>query len=191
MQLSSSFRTSSRFKKTKIDKTNHINERKALGFYEDKFDFENALFSINIELFEFTNYFRSKKEPMFKYVKSEYKRLMYGKSNLDEEYDMKLVNVDDTFNEMKIKKLYADTHSIKINALPLMYKLKNKQNPNLQFFVIMEDNIFKVCFIDIYHLAIPTKEQDAKSKYEENRNNKISLEELKIAKTSIKELVNV
>ncbi len=167
-----------RFYNTTIDKTDYINNRKSLGFGEDDFDFSKALYSVNIKSLEFTNYFRSKKEPMFKYVKSEYKKLLSHRADLDDEYEMKLVNVDDKFNEIKITKIFTETHQIKLLKLPLIYKLKNKINPNLQFFVMSENSIFKVCFIDIYHLAIPTKEQDAKSKYLENENNEISLEEL-------------
>jgi hypothetical protein len=178
MHFDKQLNNNNRFKKIQIDKTNYINERKSLGFGEDEFDFSKALKSINIKPLEFTNYFKGKKDVLYKYVRKEYKKLINKIANLDEEYEMKLVNVDDNFNDIKIKKLYSDTHNIKIHTLPLMYKLKNLNNPNLQFYVVNEKNIFKVCFIDIYHLALPTKDEDTKTKYELNENNNYCLSNL-------------
>lgn len=72
--------------------------------------------------------------------------------NLDEEYEMKFVNLDNKFNELKIK-----TINKRIKNLLRLYKLKNLDNQELQFYVKQEEKKYKVCFIDIYHLAIPTK----------------------------------
>ena len=74
------------------------------------------------------------------------------KVNLDEEYEMKFVNLDNKFNELKIK-----TINKRIKNLLRLYKLKNLDNQELQFYVKQEEKKYKVCFIDIYHLAIPTK----------------------------------
>lgn len=72
--------------------------------------------------------------------------------NLDEEYEMKFVNLDNKFNELKIK-----TINKRIKNLLRLYKLKNLDHQKLQFYVKQEEKKYKVCFIDIYHLAIPTK----------------------------------
>lgn len=166
-------------KKIEIDKTNHIKNRKSLGFGDDKFIFDNALKSIDISYLEFVNYFSSNKDMMYKFTKKEYKRLLFGMVNLDEEYEMKAVNVEYGFNEFKIKTLWEKTLGKNIDILPVMFKLKCWENENLQFYVVSKDNCFNVCFIDIYHLGIPTKEQDTKSIYNEHRGKQYGLDNLK------------
>lgn len=44
--------------------------------------------------------------------------------NLDEEYEMKFVNLDNKFNELKIKTIYSKTINKRIENLPRLYKLK-------------------------------------------------------------------
>ena len=60
-----------------------------------------------------------------------------------------------------------------------MYKLKNLTNNELQFYVRNENSKYKVCFIDIFHLAIPTKHQNTKAMYEVYSCNSYGLEHLK------------
>lgn len=178
MHLGKQF-SSNKFNSNTIDKSNHISNRKSLGFGDDEFDFDDALKSVNISCLEFTNYFDNSKDPMLKFTKKEYKRLLYGKVNLDEEYEMKLVNVEYLFNELKIKKIYSDTLGKEIKKLPLIYKLRNEQNKELQFYVTALNKKFKVCFIDIYHLAIPTKVQNTKAIYESHCHKNYCLSNLK------------
>ena len=169
---------SNRFKKNKIDLTNHIKDRKSFGFGSDKFDFSNSLKSINIKHLKFTNYFKSRKDVMFRYTRGEYKKLINNKADLDNDYEMKIVNIDEKDNELKIKELYEKTQNIKLHKFPMMYKLKNWINPNFQLYVINENKTFKVCFIDIYHLAIPTNVEDVDMKYDLNKNNNYCLSNL-------------
>lgn len=179
MHLEKQFKSNEFKKRIKIDKTNHISERRSLGFSEDKFDFSEALKSINLSYLEFTNFFPNKKDVKFKFFRIEYNRLLNCIANLDDEYEMKVVNTEDGFNELKLKMIYSDTCGKEIREFPLMYKLKNLRNEEIQFYVISKDEIYKVCFIDIYHLAIPTKEQDATTKYIINSGNRYGLDNLK------------
>lgn len=93
--------------------------------------------------------------------------------NLDEEYEMKFVNLDNKFNELKIK-----TINKRIKNLLRLYKLKNLDHQKLQFYVKQEEKKSKVCFIDIYHLAIPTKTQNTKQIFKEHVNDMVDLKEL-------------
>lgn len=93
--------------------------------------------------------------------------------NLDEEYEMKFVNLDNKFNELKIK-----TINKRIKNLLRLYKLKNLDHQKLQFYVKQEEKKYKVCFIDIYHLAIPTKTQNTKQIFKEHVNDIVDLKEL-------------
>lgn len=166
-----------RFKKITIDKTNHINNRHILGFGDDSFDFSEALTSISVEVLEFVNFFPSKNDSRFKFVQRKCKELKYGNADLDNEYEMKYVNVEDNFVKLKIKTIYEQTSGKRIYKLPKIYKLKNLINKELQFYVISYDKHFKVCFIDIYHLAIPTSTQDTKSIFYKHADDKINLNE--------------
>lgn len=179
MPLENRFKANRFNKRIEIDKTNRIGERKSLGFGDDKFDFGSALKSVDIDYLEFINYFPRRKDSKFKFVKSEYLKLLNGTANLDERYEMKLVNVEDGFNEVKITLIYSKTLEKNIEHLPLMYKLKNLEDKQLQFYVINENNSFKVCFIDIYHLAIPTKKQNTKDEYNAYCLNRYGLENLR------------
>lgn len=179
MHLEKQF-SSNRFKrKIEIDKTNHVGERRSLGFGDDKFDFSDALKSVNINYLEFTNFFSRRKDSKFKFVKTEYLKLSNGTANLDETYEMKLVNTEDNFNEIKLSFIYSETLGKPINVFPLMYKLKNLKDKQVQFYIISDNNKFKVCFIDIYHLAIPTKKQNTKEEYNSKSYNGYGLENLK------------
>ena len=109
MPLENRFKANRFNKRIEIDKTNRIGERKSLGFGDDKFDFGGALKSVDIDYLEFINYFPRKKDSKFKFVKSEYLKLLNGTANLDERYEMKLVNVEDGFNEVKITLIYSKT----------------------------------------------------------------------------------
>ena len=51
-------------------------------------------------------------------------------------------------------------------------------NQELQFYVKQEKKKYKVCFIDIYHLAIPTKTQNTKQIFKEHVNDIVDLKEL-------------
>lgn len=179
MHLGKRFNNNNKFNRIEIDKSNHIKERKSLGFGEDKFNFDDALKSTNIPYLEFTNYFGGSKDPMLKFTKKEYKKLLCGNVDLDSEYEMKLVNVEYGFNELKIKKIYSDTLGKTVRDLPLIYKLRNEQNKELQFYVTSTNGSFKVCFIDIYHLVIPTKEQNTKEIYEKHSWKSYCLSNLK------------
>lgn len=48
----------------------------------------------------------------------------------------------------------------------------------LQFYVKKEEKKSKVCFIDIYHLEIPTKTQNTKQIFKEHVNDIVDLKEL-------------
>ena len=98
--------------------------------------------------------------------------------NLDEEYEMKFVNLDNKFNELKIKTIYSKTINKRIKNLLILYKLKNLDHQKLQFYVKQEEKKYKVCFIDIYHLAIPTKTQNTKQIFKEHVNDIVDLKEL-------------
>ncbi len=164
-------------------KNNHIADRSILDFGDDKFNFDDALKSVNIPIWSFTNYFKNRKDVMFKFTKREYSKLLNGTADLDNEYEFKTLEFNGSINLQKYLDIYSETIGYTITQLPIIYRFKNINNANLQFYVSSENKKIKVIFIDIYHLGILANDSETgKSSfenYEQNKNNNYCLSNLK------------
>ncbi len=168
-------------------KTN--NSRNMFGSPTCKIDFGESLKSVNIEMCMFTNYFANKKI-FYKFVKKNINDIVNNRISLVDSnfFETKLVNIDnDFFLELKIENILKLTTEKKVRTIPTLYKFKELNNKELQYYVekIDVDN-FVVRFIDLYHLVIPAPDYErgetrehSKEKYELHKNDKINLSEIK------------
>jgi len=150
-------------------------------------NFNNAMNSVNLSMFNFTNFFY-KKSPLVKAFKKEYGGLKNGSIDIDDnnKYAATIVNYSDRALELKIKTIIEKTRNVRVNQLPLMYKYKNKQNPELQFYVANNtNNEYEVLAIDLYHLLIPAPD---KSRHETTEHSKEKYEQYKLADYNLSEL---
>lgn len=149
------------------------------------FDFSACKKSSNIAEDNFTNYFKNRKE-LYKYVKREYLRFRNNDFDLNdgllEEYELK------HFGGKRMKvlaKILMDNSNKKIGKLPIIYRLCNKNNKEIQFYYYEANpNVYRIVAIDIFHLLMPANDSertdfknDGINKYNENKNNSICLSE--------------
>ena len=168
-------------------KTN--NSRNMFGSTTCKIDFGESLKSVNIEMYSFTNYFANKKI-FYKFVKKNINDIVNDRISLVDSnlFETKLVNIDnDFFLKLKIENILGLMSEKKIRVIPTLYKFKELNNKELQYYVekIDVDN-FIVRFIDLYHLVIPAPdyekgetEEHSKEKYESHKNDDFNLSEIK------------
>lgn len=128
-------------------------------------DFSDALESVDIPDIYFNNYLESRKSPMTKYFKSQYKRMLNSENyNLLEDYEIKPVKGNSNYK--KISKIVKKTSGNHYDYSELFFRLKNINrktnfyNPGLQFYYILQDDKYKIIFIDLYHMVIPAHNRD-------------------------------
>lgn len=163
MQLDSSY-----LKKKSKTKNIFSSQNLFKNFKDYEIDFSECLKSVNIRNINFTNYFRSSKDNLYKAVK----RLVKTSSEITEE-DFVLTEYTDE-NDSKnyrIKCILEETRKKRISELPMLYKFKYIPNPAIQFFVKKSDYVLLVVFIDIYHLAIPAPNFELGETVENSRLN--------------------
>lgn len=150
------------------------------------FDFSACKKSSKFPEEKFTNFFKNRKE-LFKYVRKEHYRFLNKEFNLQdgllEEYEIKHFGG----NRMKLlSKIISDNANKKIGRLPIIYRLCNIYNPELQFYYYeATENVYRIVAIDLFHLLMPANDKerpdfknDGVSKYKENENNNICLSEI-------------
>ena len=155
-----------------------------VSFVEEEyktFDFNNNLKSDKIEDLEFTNYLSSnqckKYSLLLNICKNLYNNCDISKSFIADEFNWNKYNskrVQDIINAVNNK-------TIKSNAL--VYKLKHRKDPEIQFYVLKEKNSLKLYLIDVYHLAIEavnakTGKADRKGIYKARKNNSFDIKEI-------------
>lgn len=152
-----------------------------------EFDFSNALKSVNIPNALFVNFFKGKNDEMFKFTKKQYKKLVNGNFDLENEYYNKPIIINSEMLKQRLLKIYNVTQGKKITEFSqMMYRLKHRKNSNLQLYVMDVDDKIEVCFIDIYHLGIFANDNDVTDRrkrssenYEKNKLNDYCLSNLK------------
>ena len=178
----------SSFKRQKNINTQNYNY---FGNRDVNVEFATSLKSVNTgNLSCFTNFFPTRKCNNYKFVKKNIGDIVSNKITLvdDNLYEMRLVEfADNYFLEMKIRDIMECTFGNKVRNIPILYKFKELNNKELQYYVEKKDaDNFEVKFIDIYHLVIPapnkyigeTKENSAET-YERHKNDKVCLSEIK------------
>lgn len=150
------------------------------------FDLSACKKSSKFEEYNFTNYFKNRKE-LFKYVKKEYNKFLNNRFDLDEglleEYEIKHFGGE---RRKLLSKIIADNLNKKIGRLPIVYRLCNRNNKELQFYYYEANkNVYRIVAIDIFHLLMPANDRertgiknDGVNKYNENKNNTICLSEI-------------
>ncbi len=178
---------SSRFATTS---TLHTTGLKVSGFKTTtkKVNFDFAMKSVNFPSLNFTNFF-VKKSPLIKFVRGEYIRLVDNKINLDDHtlYAPALVTYNnDPLLKLKLITIIEKTRNIKVDRLPIIYKFKNKENPEVQIYVANDiTNNYEVLAIDLYHLLIPAPD---KSRGETVEHSKEKYEKYKLADYNLSEI---
>ena len=150
------------------------------------FDLSACKKSSKFETYNFTNYFKNRKE-LYKFVKKEYSKFLYNRfgSNNDllEEYEIKHFGGK---RKKLLKKIMEDNLNRKIINLPIVFRLCNRQNKELQFYYYEANkNVYRIVAIDIFHLLMPANDKekpdirnDGINKYNQNKNNDICLSEI-------------
>lgn len=171
------------FKKNKFSSTNIIDkknkfDRKLFDDQKEIIDIDEALKSVNLPEHFFTNFFKGRKDPMFKFVKTQYAYIKSDKFKILENYELKDVVYKDNLSEEKIIDIVKCTFDKDVN-LNTIYRFKNYENPAFQLYVNKEsNNNYKVIIIDLYHLVIPAadrgkgrKKADIENDYNEKKLN--------------------
>ena len=151
--------------------------------------FDKSLKSVNTgDLYRFTNFFPNKKN-LYKFVKRNISDILNNRISLIDSnlFEMKLVLINDYYLKLKITNILELTLNEKVRSLPTLYKFKEVNNKELQYYVEkINVDTYVVKFIDIYHLVIPSPnydlneiEEHSKEKYESNKDNKVNLSEIK------------
>lgn len=175
------------FRTKAIKNTKNIN---IFGKKDCDIKFSKALKSVDTgDLTCFTNFFPSKKCNNYKFVKKNINDILSGQISLADEqnFEMKLVQIDGYFLEMKIKEIIKRTTGERIQDIPELYKFKEIHNKELQYYIVkIDSDNFEVKFIDIYHLVIPSPNKElgeiteqSKVKYHDHKMDKICLSEIK------------
>lgn len=147
----------------------------------EKFEFNNNLKSNKIEELEFTNYLSSNKCNKY-FVLLEVCKNLYNNCYINKYF------VVDNFNWTKLnaKRVQDIINTInceQIKENTVIYKLKNKEDQEIQFYVTKENNTLKLQLIDIYHIAIEainvrTGKADRKGIYKARKNSSFDIKEI-------------
>ena len=154
-------------------------------------DFNEALKSVDIPEILFNNFLESKKNPMTKYFKTQYRRILNNPSyNLLDDYQ--IIPVKGSNNYRRISKIVKETSGKHYEYSELFFRLKNINretniyNPGLQFYYVTEDDKYKVIIIDLYHMVIPAHNKfypgapkNPKENYERHKNGSYNLSNFK------------
>ena len=149
------------------------------------FDLSACKKSSKFEDYNFTNYFKNRKE-LYKFVKEEYNRFLYNRfdSNNDllEDYIIKHFGGE---RKRLLKKIMEDNLNKKVGKLPIIFRLCNRYNREIQFYYYEANkNVYRIVAIDIFHLLMPANDNerseiknDGINKYNQNKDNDICLSE--------------
>ena len=154
-------------------------------------DFSEALESVDMPNILFNNFFESKKSPMVKYFKTQYRK-MVNSENYDLLKDYQIIPVRGNANYRKISKIVKKTSGKSYEYNELFFRLKNINketglyNAGLQFYYVAQENNFKVIAIDLYHMVIPAHNKDypdapknPNDNYKKHKNGKYNLSNFK------------
>ena len=143
-------------------------------------DFSKAMNSVNLETFCFTNFF-IKKSVLIKFVRGELIQIINKTIDLEDYkiYSSSLVDYNDLYLNLKLKTIIEKTTGNRLKELPVIYKFKNKENPNFQIYAKKDiNNNYEVLAIDLHHLLIVAPD---KSRGEKKERSKEKYDGLKLA----------
>lgn len=117
------------------------------------FDFNNNLKSDKIEELEFTNFLSSDKSQKYFNLLNICDELMKKNISINklfifDEFD------SSKYNAKRVYEIINKVNNSEINPQKLIYKLKSKDDPAIQFYILKEGNRLKLELIDVYHLVI-------------------------------------
>ncbi len=187
MQCANAFnRKNNKFLKANNFNVSTIIGKKIFDDTKEKIEIDNALKSVRLPLYNFSNYLSGEKSPMFKFVKREYKMMNSVKYNILEHFELKNVNFGVNVSQKKMDKIIEETFGVKI-PLKAVYRFKSIYNPAFQLYVNKNNSgDFKVIVIDLYHLVIPAADKfkgknkaDLIADYEAVKNYNVCLSSIK------------
>lgn len=150
------------------------------------FDFSACKKSSKFPEDNFTNFFKNRKE-LYKYVKKEHYKfsnmVFDSQDGILEEYEIK------NFGGKRMKlltKIISDNMDKKVERLPIIYRLCNKFNKELQFYYYeASEHVYRIVAVDLFHLLMPANDKerhdvknDGVFRYKENEKNDICLSEI-------------
>lgn len=144
--------------------------------------FNNNIKSTDIPEMYFINFIDSRKSPLVNTLKREKRRILKKQVDYDNEYEIK--NIEYKKDEKKkIERILNDTLGISLSNYSLLWRLKYRYNPEIQFFFLDDlSNNYEILFIDIYHLVLPAPDKsrrerwaNPKKKYKEHKEAKFNL----------------
>lgn len=118
--------------------------------------FENSLNSIDCEEEFYTNYASSNEQKVYKIIENLFNEILNGNNDILKKYKF-----DELYYKEKVVDRLIDIINIScddeysINDLPHIFKLKNKKDPKIHLYVIVDGDVAKILLIDLYHLSIP------------------------------------
>lgn len=118
-----------------------------------EFDFNNNLKSDKFEELEFTNFLSSNQCKKYNLLLEICQKLYSNCKNLNKLF------IPDEFdsgkhNSKRVYDIISAVNNKKIDNKQVIYKLKNKDDKEIQFYISKENSILKLYLIDIYHIVI-------------------------------------
>lgn len=118
-----------------------------------EFDFNNNLKSNKIEELEFTNYLSSNQCNKYYVLFDICQKLYNNYKNLNklfvpDEFD------SGKYNSKRVYEIISVVNNREIEQKQIIYKFKNKNDKEIQFYISKENNVLKLYLIDIYHIVI-------------------------------------
>lgn len=138
----------------------NVKTKNIFGEKEPNVFFHDNIKSTNLKKFLFTNYLDNKKVPLVKALQTERRRILRKEVNYEEEYEIK--NIEYRKNEKnKIDAILFDTIGIEKIDYSMLWRLKYKYNPAIQFFFLDDfHGNYEVLIVDIYHLVCPAPDRE-------------------------------
>ena len=150
------------------------------------FNFEKGLVSVDSPLLFFINKAKSEDEIAYNTIVEMYLRYLEEDYTFIDEFVMDEVYFD--YRAERLLKILKLAQKIKYNKKDLkhIFKLNNKDNPELHFFVKKSRDNFTLLLIDLYHLGIYGERKinkkispiSLKSIYKSKKNNTCELEKI-------------
>lgn len=123
----------------------------------DLIDFNGNLKSVNLEKLNFTNFVNSSEKKIYKELKDICISVVTSNSMFNNCFIADEIKVS---SSKKIERLYniiSEVNGIEVKSEETILKFKNKNNPELQFYIKKDGKILKVFLIDLYHLGMDAR----------------------------------
>lgn len=155
--------------------------------------FENSLNSVDIEEEYFTNYSSSNEKKEYKIINELHDEINNGNIKILNKYMFDELYYKDKVIDRLLNIINNSNNNIySKNDLPNIFKLKNRVEPQIHLYIIINNSLARILLIDLYHLSIPGNLyinnrfiksitlDDLFKLYEKIKKNKYSLNNIKI-----------